>query len=205
MPSNRRGKAIGLVTLLAVCIIFYITHGASNTRNSEFYKKTVAAIQYNEEIRIREHIVAEEQQRLDRVERIAKEHSAALSAAAAGQTRAVGDGSTQTPINPNGAYGAQKVADAQAGQQTPSGRRYVKDGKVVTYKSQDPKQADGVARVGNVDPNASHPPVPGEQYDKSVENALDEILRRSPIIIFSKSYCPYSMKAKVSPIYYRTV
>ena len=52
---------------------------------------------------------------------------------------------------------------------------------------------DGVARVGNV--GANGPAV--HDHDVMVD-LLDEILSRSPMVIFSKSYCPHSKRAKVS-------
>ncbi|PGH31307.1 glutaredoxin [[Emmonsia] crescens] len=45
-------------------------------------------------------------------------------------------------------------------------------------------------------PSASSPPPPENKEDPEVEAELNAILKRSPIIIFSKSYCPYSHKAK---------
>lgn len=204
MPSSRRLKFTGLITLLTVCVIFYITHGASSTHNSQFYTRTVAAIRDKQTSKSREDIIAEERRRLDRVDRIEKEHNAALSAAAAGETRPVGyssGGSKQDPIVPNGEYGAAKVADAKAGEKSVAGRKYMKDGKVVTYKPLEEDEEDGVAKVGNVEPHSSHHAVAGEEYDKAVEAALNDILRKGPIIIFSKTYCPFSKKAKVSRIY----
>ncbi|PGG95340.1 glutaredoxin [Helicocarpus griseus UAMH5409] len=40
------------------------------------------------------------------------------------------------------------------------------------------------------------PPAPEDKEDPEVVAELNAILKRSPIIIFSKSYCPYSHKAK---------
>ena len=201
MPSSRR-KVTVLISLLTVCVIFYITRGASSTHNSQFYTRTVDAIREKQTSRAREDVIAEEKRRLDRVDRIEREHNAALSAAAPKETRPIdyapGGNRRQDPIIPNGDYGAQKVADAKAGEKSIAGRKYMKDGKIVTYKPADYDDDDGVARVGNVDPHASHGASASEEYDKDVEAALNDILRRGPIIIFSKTYCPHSKKAKVS-------
>ncbi|KEQ87615.1 glutaredoxin [Aureobasidium pullulans EXF-150] len=57
---------------------------------------------------------------------------------------------------------------------------------------------DGVAKVGNT---GAKPTQAADADDESeeehkVETELNAILKKSPIIIFSKSYCPYSKKAK---------
>lgn len=141
---------------------------------------------------------------MERVDRIEKEHNAALSAAAAPPKEtnpidyANGSGQ-QNPIIPNGDYGVKKVENAKEGERSVAGRKYMKDGKVVTYKPLDGDEVeDGVAKVGNVEPLSSHEAVAQSQYDKQVEAALNDILRKGPIIIFSKSYCPHSKQAKVS-------
>lgn len=195
MPSSRRFKVTSLAAILIVCVIYYITHGASSTHNSEFYTRTVAAIQDKNAAKLREDLLAQEAQRLERVERIEKEHNAAVSAAAGGETQPTDI--NQDPIIP-GKDGADKVADIKAGQKSVAGRKYMKDGKEVTYKSPDGDDNDGVAKVGNIGAHSSHSPVAGEGDDHAVEATLNDILRKGPIIIFSKTYCMFSAKAKVS-------
>lgn len=56
---------------------------------------------------------------------------------------------------------------------------------------------DGVAKVGNTGKHVSD----GKKNEKTaadheVDALLDGILKKSPVIIFSKSYCPHSKKAK---------
>ncbi len=202
MPSSRRLKVTGLAALLTICVVFYITHGASSTQNSDFYKRTVSAIQKKQLVRSREDVLEEERRRFDRLDRIEKEHIAALSAAPPKDTKASShenEGSAyQNPIIPNGEYGASKVVDAKAGEKSVAGRKYMKDGKVVTYKSREGAEDDGVAKVGNVYPYASHEALPESHSEEAVESALNDILRKGPIIVFSKTYCPHSKKAKVS-------
>ena len=204
MPSSRRFKVVGLAALLTVCIIFYVTNGASSTHNSAFYTRTVTAIREKQNSRLSEDVIAEEKQRLERIDRLEKEHNAAISVAAAQETRPVvyREGSAnQRPIIPNGNYGASKVADAKAGEKSVAGRKYMKDGKPVHYKLAEDTEDDGVAKVGNVGPKSSHSAIAGEEEDDDtagVEEALNEILRKGPIIIFSKTFCPFSKKAKVS-------
>ncbi|KAL1839846.1 hypothetical protein VTJ49DRAFT_1077 [Mycothermus thermophilus] len=67
-----------------------------------------------------------------------------------------------------------------------------------------PKQPEVLQHVvgqENLDPAAvAHEKAKGKggepQRDREVEEVLNEIMKKSPVIIFSKSYCPYSKAAK---------
>lgn len=193
MPSSRRMRVTGLVALLTVCIIFYITNGARSTHNSAFYTRTVTAIQDREANEARKQAIATEIERLERVERLQAEHNAAISHTQPKETRAAQPlGPQQKPIVPDTASGSGASGKSVAG------RKMMSDGKVVHYAS--PKDSDdGVAKVGNIGPQSSHAVV-GEkeesEEDHKVQDALNDILKKGPIIIFSKSYCPFSKKAK---------
>ena len=194
MPSSRRMRVTGLVAVLTVCIIFYITNGARSTHNSAFYTRTVTAIQDREAAEARKHVFAEEKERLDRQQRIQREHEAALSGAVPQATRPGPAGPQQKPIVPDTA------SKSGSGGKSVAGRKMMSDGKVVHGAL--PKDSDdGVARVGNIGPQSSHAVVgDGElsEEERKVQDAMNEFLRKGPILIFSKSYCPFSKKAKVS-------
>lgn len=193
MPSSRRMKVTGLAIVLTICILYYVTNGASSTENSAFYQRTLKALQDKEEARARADIIAEEQQRNERVERLQKEHDAAIANAAPEDVPKAA-AQKQQPI----------VQDANGksesmGEKSVAGRRMMKGDKVL-YERPEKDEDDGVAKVGNVAPKSSHPPGGEEESEDEhkVETALNEILRKGPIIIFSKTYCPFSKKAKVS-------
>lgn len=62
------------------------------------------------------------------------------------------------------------------------------------------EKLDGVAKVGNIGSQSTHAAV-GESEEvkreqEMVETAFDEILKKGPIIVFSKTLCPFSKKAK---------
>ena len=204
MPSSRRLKVTGLVALLTVCIVFYVTNGARSTHNSAFYTRTVQAINDRHAAEARENVIAEERQRLERVDRLQKEHDVAIAAAAAEETHkstsSSGTGGTnagmvhQKPIVPDPYAGKGSEGKSVAGRKMMSA-----DGKVVHDKPAKDGD-DGVAKVGNVGPQSSHAAKSREETeeDEKVESELNSILRKGPIIIFSKSYCPFSKKAKVS-------
>ncbi|KAF7180207.1 hypothetical protein CNMCM7691_009374 [Aspergillus felis] len=53
-----------------------------------------------------------------------------------------------------------------------------------------------VPKNKNQDPPKQEPAPASSEDDSEVKNELNAILKRSPIVIFSKSYCPYSKRAK---------
>ncbi|KAK5132637.1 hypothetical protein LTR08_008759 [Meristemomyces frigidus] len=205
MPSSRRWKVVGLFAFIAVLTLFYITNGAKSTYNSQFYTRTVAAMQNRQDTAAREDMMAQEKQRLDRVERLQKEHDVAVAAAATsssvvGGAAANGAQEKQRPL----AAGVQEAAGGAAGAakavvdkiKPVAGRKTMSD-KVVQTKPATASDDDGVAKVGNVNKVAANSEPGSEtEQDHKVEIELNDILKQGPIIIFSKSYCPYSMKAK---------
>lgn len=225
MPSSRRLKVTGLIAILTVLIILYVTNGAKSTYNSPFYTRTVEAMRNRQDAEARENVVAEEKQRLERVERLQKEHDVAVSAAAAEATNVVNVGGDaakaagvgagpekQRPLADDIKEAAGKVGEAagaakteiakQADQIRPVAGRKTMNGaagdKVVQTKPASAEDHDGVAKVGNVAPKATktNQPGPESEEDHRVETELNDILKKGPIIIFSKSYCPFSRKAK---------
>lgn len=196
-----------MVALLTLLVLYYVTNGERLTHDNEFYKKTVAAIEHKKDAAARQHVIEEEKVRQDRVERLQKEHDAAMATATA--TTEVGGAATdeaRTGQKPE----KQKpiVEDAKkesSGEKSVAGRKKMKDGKVVDDKPASDKD-DGVAKVGNVEPKTTSVAKGEEAEDDEeserehrVELELNSILKKGPIIIFSKSYCPYSKKAKVRP------
>jgi len=195
-----------MAIVLTVCILFYVTNGASNTQNSPFYTRTVQAMQDKATAKSRADVIAEEAARQERVERVQKEHDAAVAAAAVVDETAAGKGSRaqkQQPI-------VQDAADASSSDKTVAGRKLMKGDKIVNERPTNDAN-DGVAKVGNVEAKASRVATKqagdDDESDEEhrVETALNDILKKGPIIIFSKSYCPYSKKAKVCLLLHGTM
>lgn len=209
MPSSRRLRITGLIAVLTVLIIVYVTNGAKSTYNSQFYTRTVEALKNRQDAEARQHIIEKEKQQLQRVERLQKEHDVAVSAAAAaaGETGSVNKGLSgggaekQKPMAEDGdAKGAS--ADKMkpvAGRKTMPATAAANNDKVVQTKPAHDDD-DGVAKVGNVEARPSTArngeTGPETEEDHQVETELNDILKKGPIIIFSKSYCPFSKKAK---------
>ncbi|KAH9823679.1 Glutaredoxin [Teratosphaeria destructans] len=208
MPSSRRMRVTGLVALLTVFVIFYITHGARSTYNSQFYTRTVEALKTRQDAQARQDMIEKEKSQLDRVKQLQREHNAAVSAKASEETAtakvdggagraAVAGANDQKPL-------AADVKDAiDDGNVVPvAGRRTMKDSSQKIVKTRPTGDSnDGVAKVGNVDARPTKPSSltdsePETEEEHEVEVELDTILKKGPIIVFSKSYCRFSKKAK---------
>ena len=203
MPSTRRLKTAVILALFATITILYVTQAPSNTHTSPFYTRTVAAIQARRDNEARESLMAEEKTRADRVARIQEEHDQAMVA------------NKQKPIVENAptASRSSEAAPAAGAEGKPAAGRKMsptdgttgnKGGKVVVNPNSD--DHEGVARVGNTGSSKSHESSAAKKQsdseeesasDHEIEVEMNSILKKGPIIIFSKSYCPFSMKAKV--------
>ncbi|GAB7363479.1 hypothetical protein MBLNU230_g3750t1 [Neophaeotheca triangularis] len=183
MPSPRRLKATGLLLFLTVLVLLYIRHGAQSTQTSPFYTRTVEAMKNRE---ASEAVAAEEAARMERVRRVGREHEEAVA----------GD----KTVKSSGDSGEKSVAGRKMMKTGGSG---ADDGKVVHNAAAEGD--DGVAKVGNIAPKASKAVKNSEHADDEteeteqehlVEEEMNAILKKGPIIIFSKSFCPFSKKAK---------
>lgn len=213
MPSNRRLKTAAFIAVLTVLVIFYVSNGASQTYSSPFYTRTVAAIQNRHDAEARDAMLADEKARLERVQRIEKEHDKAMehkisTSGEVGKEAAKGE---QKPFvedvkdaGEKVAEGAKVAQEAITGEQGKpvAGRKMMKDGKVVVNEKNDGN--DGVAKVGNTgntgakaESAAKKEEGPESEEEHQVEVEMNSILKKGPIIVFSKSYCPFSKKAKV--------
>lgn len=184
MPSSRQFKVIGFVTLIAILVIYYITNGARETYESDFYQRTVSAIENTKDAAARQIVVDDERQRAERVERLRKEHDVATATAIAT------DAPKKAPVV------APPKQQPMGEEKNVAGRKKTSD-KVVQDKPATDND-DGVAKVGNVGgKEAAAKEATETDEEHQVEVLLNDILKKGPIIVFSKSYCPYSKKAKV--------
>jgi hypothetical protein len=212
MPSTRRLKTAVILALFATLTILYVTQAPSNTHTSPFYTRTVAAIQARRDNEARESLMAEGKTRADRVARIQEEHDQAMVA------------NKQKPIvesTPTASRSSEAASPVVAGAEgkPAAGRKMTptdgttgnKGGKVVVNPNSD--DHEGVARVGNTGSSKSHESSAAKKQSQSeeeeesasdheIEVEMNSILKKGPIIVFSKSYCPFSMKAKVRSKYH---
>ncbi|KAF2248867.1 glutaredoxin [Trematosphaeria pertusa] len=170
MPSQRRMRVFGLLVVLTVVITLYMTRSARQTRNSDFYLRTQEALQsreYQEAAKQRDE--ADVHSRLKAAEEAAKKSA-----------------------DEKGQKFFDSVGSGGSGVEKPIGGRYL-------MKEQDgdeKKVVQGVATVGGRPRDKVANKEPESDEDHEVEVELNAILKKSPIIIFSKTYCPHSKKAK---------
>lgn len=197
MAGNRRLRLQALLFILVILVIFYVTTAKRSTYASPFYSRTMSAIRDRQDAAsVADHNAAEER-RSERVARLQVEHDKAMA------DNAKGDTQKQKPVIAEVKEKVQEVKAAVLGEDVKpvTGRKTMKDGRVVVDESGD--SADGVARVGNnVEPKEKETPTgkskKQSEEEEKAEVEINSILKKGPIIIFSKSYCPYSKKAKVS-------
>ena len=207
MPSTRRLKTAIILALFATLTILYVTQAPSNTHTSPFYTRTVAAIQARKDNEAHESLIAEEKTRSERVARIQEEHDQAIGANKQKpivENAPTTSRSSKAPESPAAAAGAEGKPAAGRKISPTDGTTGNKGGKIVVNPNADDNE--GVARVGNTGSSKSHESSAAKKESQSEEESasdheieveMNSILKKGPIIIFSKSYCPFSMKAKV--------
>ncbi|EON61070.1 hypothetical protein W97_00281 [Coniosporium apollinis CBS 100218] len=208
MPSQRRVKAFGLIVILIVLLILYVSSSARQTRNSDFYTKTSRALeaQRAREAKAQQDAAsdAEIAKKLRDAEARAKKEESQRHHAPVQEIVGLNEPKEKDAVHgPVKPAGVAKVGDEEAGdhEKSVAGR--------VSYTDKKDKD-DGVAKVGNIGdgvaglgadkPKESHGAEKEQKAetedDHEVEVEFNAILKRSPIIIFSKTFCPFSRKAK---------
>ncbi|TID27594.1 hypothetical protein E6O75_ATG00361 [Venturia nashicola] len=178
MPSPRRIKVFTLIVLIGVLVTLYVTGAGRQTRSSQFYTKTQDAL----------------------AQARARKESAMHD-----RESGLGAGGSEVGKRLKEAEDVAKRAADRKGDEFHG--EHVKE-KVLNDK----KTKEGETKVPDVSGHYSkqdlgiEKPLKGQdgnkeqtaetEEDHKVKNELNSILKRSPIIIFSKSYCPYSKKAK---------
>ncbi|KAI9691917.1 MAG: hypothetical protein M1822_007990 [Bathelium mastoideum] len=179
-------RGIVVITVVSILMVIYITTAAQSTRTSKFYTKTVAALDLKAKTAKQEAADTELKQRIAEREKIAQvntEPDERSSVESENLGVVNGDrGSEQKPI-----LAPKKNEEAGDSEKSVAGRKMMKDDKYMD---------DGVATVGNTEKGPTSNVKDETEEEHAVEVELNSILKRSPIIIFSKTYCPFSKKAK---------
>ncbi|KAL9016358.1 MAG: hypothetical protein Q9185_006304 [Variospora sp. 1 TL-2023] len=192
MPSTRRVKVLAALVALVLCCIVYYSNDADTISSAEFYSRTEAAMEREAQSpnfhssNLGEHGTVDHDAheppaggKINEPPPIppvkGQEHEAVLVAP--------DDKSVKPEKDARGAAGRKKYKggehwDVASGKQAPVGEKQ------------------------NEEENETHLGVKDEKETKETEEEhkleveLNSILKKGPIIIFSKSYCPYSKKAK---------
>lgn len=229
--NSRQIRVIGLCAVLVLLILYYISNGARNTRESAFYRKTVLVLTSRQGQSTGEDGKAtkidldspEEKLKIENYKKAMRELALQFDPAGEDGARAdvqqqlLAQQKTEQPLMPTEGFPPPSEetplpdaiqanilppandADAPAidAEKSVAGRKTLKDAKQGADKD------DGVAKIGNVgSPNkgTSGSQSPETDEEHKIETELNDILKRGPIIVFSKSYCPFSRKAKVGEV-----
>jgi glutaredoxin len=177
-------RVFALLIVLVIVVTLYVTGSAHQTRSSDFYTRTQEALQ------------AKEYERAAK-QRDADDVDSRLKAAEVAAKKAANDKSQKYLDSVEGGADGKSVA-----------------GRVMmNQQGADNKDMQGVAGVGGRVRDRGHKASTETQEEHEVEVELNAILKKSPstslnppvyrwsltfrtVIIFSKSYCPFSKKAK---------
>ncbi|KAJ4349232.1 hypothetical protein N0V95_004768 [Ascochyta clinopodiicola] len=165
MPSQRRTRLFGVLFLVTVVVILYVTRSGTQTHVSDFYTKTQEALQ--------QHDFAEAAKQRD-----ADSVGTRLKAAEDAAKKAASDKSAEF----------HKAVEGKGKDKSVAGR--------VKIDGDKPTPVPGVAAQGGRPRDQTAMKENETPEDHDVEMELNAILKKSPIIIFSKSYCPFSARAK---------
>ncbi|KAI4290292.1 MAG: hypothetical protein L6R35_000427 [Caloplaca aegaea] len=192
MPSTRRVKVLAALVALVLCCIVYYSNDADTISSAEFYSRTEAAMEREAQSpnfhssNLGEHGTVDHDAheppaggKINEPPPIppvkGQEHEAVLVAP--------DDKSVKPEKDARGAAGRKKYKggehwDVASGKQAPVGEKQNEEEKETHLGVKDEKETKET----------------DEEHKLEVE--LNSILKKGPIIIFSKSYCPYSKKAK---------
>ncbi|KAI9800995.1 MAG: hypothetical protein M1825_003529 [Sarcosagium campestre] len=168
MPSNRRLRTLMVIIVVLIFIILYLTSDARKAGSQDFYETTVQAM--------REKTDAENAKLGETLSDRLKEAENAVRKAAHLRSK------DETVLSGAGTSGEGKGV---AGRKKMGPSRPASDLK-------GSKIDKGKHTTDDVDKEAAAE----TEQDQDVKSELGSILKRSPIIIFSKTYCPHSMQAK---------
>ncbi|KAK6592834.1 glutaredoxin [Botrytis cinerea] len=170
MASMRRIKVFGILVFIAVVSLLFYTSSLRQQRN---LSKSDSGDFYSKTMNgLGKQEVAAAGGRNDEDEKVAKEMQQRLKDAA-DKARDNANAKAFKPDPPSQVVGKGNAAEGQGGERSVAGRKKMGD------------KAQEVVKEGEK-----------EEEDMEVTTELNTILKKSPIIIFSKSYCPHSKRAK---------
>ncbi|KAF2102866.1 hypothetical protein NA57DRAFT_71851 [Rhizodiscina lignyota] len=190
MPTplrTRRFKPLLTIVVLIVLTVLYLTSSARSTQQSEFYQRTQDALSQQDDTNVAGAGTAGEAVGSDA-------NVAARLREAEEQAKAAAD---KKGDEHRAALGMEEIPDEKSG----AGRKGVvfddeeEDG-MYPYAAEDAEDHALAPAAKDQVPVKGKEQTAETQEEHKVEEELNSILKRSPIIIFSKTYCPYSKKAK---------
>ncbi|KAF4770821.1 hypothetical protein HAV15_012744 [Penicillium sp. str.  len=170
MPSSQRRLRLIVVAVIALLfMVFYYTGDASKIQNQKFYRSTLDAMKAKEQAK-----QAKAQEKIQQ------------PVHAPGQNDAAGAGD-RVPIAEVEKAAVPPATENEDTEEIPIAGR-TKMTVQSDVKSEEEKEREEKAKREREEK---------ERKEAEAKTELNAILKRAPIIVFSKSYCPYSKKAKL--------
>ncbi|PWY81795.1 glutaredoxin [Aspergillus heteromorphus CBS 117.55] len=167
MFSQRRMRLLAIAVVMMVVMAFYYSSEARSVQNQRFYRSTVAAMEARKQ--------AKEAESAANIP-IQKERPSWNGAKE--EVKAVSDNDREAPAIPK-ANVADDVEEIPIAGRT----------KITVPKNRNDPEKEKPVQV-------QAPEQPEADNHANAVAELNGILKRAPIIIFSKSYCPHSARAK---------
>ncbi|KAE8549710.1 hypothetical protein EYB25_008234 [Talaromyces marneffei] len=199
MRSQRRLRLYVVVVVVFLLVFTYFTTDTGGgIQSHRFYKKTVTAMDNAHTATIKKNNEAKDAKDRSHIQRLDLENN----------NNNNNGGTRRTTSSPNSYNEKQeKPIGASHGKADDSDEISVAG----RTKMPIPKPKEDQVRLSEKEPEAVDKPVESksdvatehkhetskeEEEEREASAELDSILKRSPIIVFSKSYCPFSRKAK---------
>ncbi|PWY83312.1 glutaredoxin [Aspergillus sclerotioniger CBS 115572] len=166
MLSQRRIRLLTIAVLVMVLMAFYYSSEARSVQNQQFYRSTVAAMEARKQAKEAGTPANIPAPKEQTIQNPIKE-----------EMKPVGNNDREEPAIPkaNGAEEMEEIPIAGRTKMTiPKNRNDLEKENSEQAHAQEPERDDHAAAVAE----------------------LNGILKRAPIIVFSKSYCPHSARAK---------
>jgi len=181
MPSSRRLKYLLGLIALALVVTLYYSSDSSHSQDADFYKKTKLALEKATEDK---RLKAEADVKLEKILKHAKDLASGESVAEVLKTSPLPD-TTSPGEEPKKVPPAPPGTDEEVDEVSVAGRKMMPKPKPWAVGKDEEVALNG-GRLEKVE-------VPGMAEAKAELNIM---LKKSPILIFSKSTCPYSRRAK---------
>ncbi|KAL2802805.1 thioredoxin-like protein [Aspergillus granulosus] len=190
MFSQRRIRVLAVTAVVAILLYLHYSSENRSPRNQKFYQSTVAAIEAEK------HTGLETAKTGDYLPHTNKEESDSKS----GEEYSFvdSDNDKEEPAIPKAVSQPEteqrqgSLSDDSEVEEIPIAGRTT----MTVTKDKEPGAAEVKSVVEEESEEEKKRKKQQEEEEKEVKAELNVILKRSPIIIFSKSYCPYSKKAK---------
>ncbi|KAF3384368.1 Monothiol glutaredoxin-7 [Penicillium rolfsii] len=169
MPSQRRVRLLVVAVIAMLVLTFYYSGEASKIQNQKFYRSTLEAMRAKEEAK---HAKSKDTTVHPVAGADVERPAVPVANAAESKSKSSSEEMEEIPIAGRTKMTVPKVKGVQ-------------DSSLKTEASSEKKKEDEQEEEKKETP---------EQMDAKSE--LNSILKRAPVIIFSKSYCPHSKRAK---------